>query len=414
MNFTDFYGIPLSSSTSDSWTEFQIPGTATPMEQAYVPSLVPHPAFSDTNLSLPNHIPLSSDAPFPTPALPPLLGISLNRGTTAAVGPHPAASNPPQKKARLTYHGTPKPKERELDPEEDIPTTAADAMVRCRWGNCEETFCAGAWTAHAKRHRTAMQATRDRAGHAKCLWKGCGARLKPGSMGKHVRAHHVGTYEVRCKHCGKTARADSYVETHGLARDCLLRPGPSQALPTPLASASATPALSPSRASSMSIDTDPLPAPSCYSRCRLSDTSSASTEASNDRAPSVLPLLAKFLRDRRQQGAVQDVPPEVLGAEPSPTPTTDTDAAQPLVLFHPRPARLYQPLGFDLSAPPPLVPEVPAFHDTPTSPGQSTVRQPPSPCVLAADVSVDEIAFYHVIASLNGLDMPFVFDPDAL
>ncbi|KAM5543862.1 hypothetical protein V8D89_002479 [Ganoderma adspersum] len=402
MNFTDFYGVSVSSS-SDSWTEFQIPHTAMSMEQGLL-----------------NHIPSSSNTPFLAPALPPLLDISLNGGTAAAASTHPVAPDPPHKKARLTSHGAPKPKERELYPEEDIPTTAADAVVRCRWGNCEETFCAGAWTAHAKRHRTEMQGTRDRAGHAKCLWRGCGARLMPGSMGKHVRAQHVGTYEVRCKYCGKTARADSYVGTHGLARDCPLRPGPSRTSTTPSASASATPTLSPSRGSSTLSDGDSLPGPSRYSRCRLSDTSPASPDsASSGCAPSVLPLLAKSLRDRRQQSA-RDVSPEVLAAEPPNQPTTDSDTVQPLALFHPRPVRRYQLLGFDLSAPPPLVPDVPTFYDTPTDPEsspleeRSTVRQPPSPCVLAADVPVDEIAFYHVIANMNGLDVPFVFDPDVL
>ncbi|KAM5543834.1 hypothetical protein V8D89_002451 [Ganoderma adspersum] len=144
MNFTDFYGVSLSSS-SDSWSEFQIPGTATPLEQEYVYFHVLHPAFSDTNPNFLNHAPSSSDAPFPAPALPPLLDISLNAGTTAAVGTHPVASNPPHKKARLTSHGKPKPKESEkMNPEEDIPTAADSAMMRYQWGNCEETFCARA------------------------------------------------------------------------------------------------------------------------------------------------------------------------------------------------------------------------------------------------------------------------------
>ncbi|KAI1792230.1 hypothetical protein LXA43DRAFT_1060779 [Ganoderma leucocontextum] len=330
-------------------------------------------------------------------AMPAGQGTSFHSGATIEASAHsyPAASNSSHGMARkFTRRGQPKPRERELDPTEDIPTTAANAMVRCEWGICKKMFRAGEWMTHVKtgEHLVEMHATRDKAGQVQCLWKGCTVRLMPGSMSKHVRAQHVGTYEFHCKHCGRTARGDSYTATHGLARDCPMRPSQASATTSP----SESPVWTPS-GSSMSSRQSHRYSP--YHR------SSASSSDGGER-----------LRHLHQLGS------DALATSRTAGPSSKPSVLKPLPILQPQPIRPLRLDAFDLFSPPPLrVPDAPPVPSPPTAgPEPSPLDESPAlpqpeprdPAVL--DVfDVDMSDFCHLIAGTTGFDPSFVFDPDA-
>ncbi len=349
--------------------------------------------------------------------------ISLNPQTVVNASADLTALKPDhkpdhKKPVRFTSHGKPKPKERDLDPTEDIPNTAADAMVTCRWGTCKGIFRAETWALHAKSHRTERYGMRVAGTHqAVCLWKGCMLRMSPRNMDKHVRAQHVGTYKYRCKHCAKTARGDSYVGTHGLARDCPRRPGAS---PTTTTSAAASPAWSSSGSSAMSSDRHSLRY-SPYHRSNF--TPSESPEVLDDYARPVLPFLAKSLRRGKHQSARVGATPAFRAAgPPSEPPILPQPAFLPPVFLppiaHPRPIRIPQLQAFDWFSQPPLVPDVPAFPDTPSTDQEpsppmdpSAVQQAP---ILDRTISAAEYSVFCAVADASFVfDASLVFDKDA-
>ena len=406
MNFMG-YLFNASPADSEASAAFQTLGPALPLNQEHTSFLAPPPSFSEIGSGVFDLAPSTTIQPAADSA--PLPGSSLAPRPFVDLSDDPIPQTLSRKTGeRLTRRGKPKPKEKDLDPAEDIPTTAANARMLCRWGSCTTEFRAGDWTAHFKTdyHRAEMSATQDAEGQVRCLWKGCTARMKPGSMGKHVRARHLGTYEFRCKHCGETARGDSYVGTHGRARDCPLRPGPSdEPSPATSASASTSPALS---SSALSLSSRHSRRFSPYSRSTTS--SGEPSEGQHDGKSHVLRLLAKVLGRRPNRRplpqATSPKPPVAGPSLEAPPATLPILAPQPI-----RPVRVEAFHQFLSSSP---VPEKPETAPTLPNPEPSSVPSHKSestalcqPLVLEpapADVSAAEMSLLDLIASIPDFD----------
>ncbi|KAI0711755.1 hypothetical protein C8Q76DRAFT_798023 [Earliella scabrosa] len=154
----------------------------------------------------------------------------------------------------------PKPTSADLIIDEDL-LPGADDIVHCDWKGCHTD----------PRHKVDMwchvKAAHTKGKKGKCRWGGCKQDLARDSFRKHIETYHLKLLR-QCKYCGYTARQDSYLTAHGLARNC-------DRVPIPVAPMGPQP-------QAVAAPSNPLTPPK---RSRPSATDRSSRHHPYDRAP---------------------------------------------------------------------------------------------------------------------------------